>query len=90
MAIQTKETLYSKELDDCLLLLVEVVKDVRVGKPIAEIVAGSLSLLVTAISGLDSVDDEVAANFEVSLATIGSRAGELVAALIKKPVVPVA
>lgn len=87
MAIETKQTLVAKELSDALILIVEVVKQARAGKPVGEIVGGAIPLMISAISGLEQVDDEIAANFEVSLATIGSRAGELVAALIKKPVI---
>lgn len=87
MAIETKQTLVAKELSDAMVLLVEVVKQARAGKPLADIVSGSLPLMIAAIAGIDSVDDELGANFEVALATIGSHAGELVAALLKKPVV---
>lgn len=90
MAIETKNILVAKELGDCAILIAQVVKEARAGKPIADIISGSFPLMIQAIGGLDQIDDEIAANFEVALSTIGLHSGEIVAALIKKPVVPVA
>lgn len=87
--IETKQVQYAKELDDALALVVTVVQQLRAGKSAADIISQDIPLLVNAISGLDQVDAELQANFEVAVATIGGRFGELVAAFLKKPVVPV-
>ncbi len=85
MSIQKREVEYAKELDDCAALLVHIVRDVKAGKTAAEIASGSLQDLMTAMSGIDQVDDELAANRKVALQTIGYRTGELTDAFLAAP-----
>lgn len=82
MAIENKQVQVAKEVDDVCELLVKVVSDVRAGKPVADIVSGSVAPLVQALSGVDQVGAELQANRKVALATVGSRLGELVDAIL--------
>lgn len=84
MAIEQKQINYAREIDDVVWLLVSLVKDIKAGKSIPEVVAGSVSSLVAALNGLDQLDDEIAANKQVAYQTIGFRVGELTAAILEK------
>jgi hypothetical protein len=86
MAIEQKQINYAREIDDVVWLLVSLVKDIKAGKTIPEVVAGSVSSLVAALNGLDQLDDEIAANKQVAFQTIGYRVGELAGAILEKKV----
>lgn len=81
MAIQKKEIEYAKELDDVMVLVVELVKDIKAKKDVAALAAENLPNLMNAIGGLDQIGDEFK-NKPVLLSTIGYRTGELGGALI--------
>ena len=82
MAIETRQVQVAKELDDLGVLLVGLVKDLKAKKPLAELASSNLPALINAMSGIDQVDDELKNNKDVAYATLGSRVGELTAALV--------
>ena len=81
MGIQTKQVEYAKEIDDVLVLVVELVKDIKAKKDMSALAAENLPNLMNAIGGLDQVGDEFK-NKQVVLSTVGYRVGELGGALI--------
>lgn len=81
MGIQQKQIDYAKEVDDVLVLVVELVKDIKAKKDMAALAAENLPNLMNAIGGLDQVGDEFK-NKQVVLSTVGYRVGELSGALI--------
>lgn len=82
MAIEKKEVEYTKELDDAMVLIVELIKDIKAGKEPGMIAAENLPNLMSAIGGADQIGGEVSASMSVALQTVGYRTGELAAALI--------
>jgi hypothetical protein len=76
-----KEVSYSKEVDDVLVLVIELVKDIKAKKGAAEIATENLANLMAALSGIDSASEELKDKV-VALQTIGYRTGELSAALL--------
>lgn len=86
MALQKREILIAKEIDDLGKLLVGIVKDVRAGKTAAEIGTGSLTNFIEAISGVDQLDDEAKSNRLAALQTISLRLAEIVDVLLPKAV----
>ncbi len=82
MAVQKKEVEYSKEIDDVLVLVVELVKDIKAKKGAAELAAENLANLMNAVGGADQIPAEAKASLAVALQTAGYRSGELVAALL--------
>jgi len=82
MAIIKREIDVAKEADDVMIFVVELVKDIKAKKAVGEIVSGSLNNLITAIDGVAGVKEEIAANREVVVETVGYRSGELINALI--------
>lgn len=84
MAIEKKEVSYAKELDDCMVLVVELIKDIKAKKGVSELMSENLGNLIAAIGGIDQVAGELESNKEVALETIGFRVGELSNALLAK------
>jgi hypothetical protein len=82
MAVEQRQVMIAKEVDDVALLLVEIVKQVKSGKPVAEMAAGVMDELVQAISGVDQIDDEWKEDRSAVMATMGYRLGELTDAII--------
>ncbi len=82
MAVQKKEVEYSKEIDDVLVLVVELVKDIKAKKGAAELASENLVHLMDAVAGADQIPAEAKASLPVALQTAGYRSGELAAALI--------
>lgn len=82
MAIENKQVQIAKEIDDVLLLLVEVAKDIKAGKDAAAIAAENLPNLINAIGGIDQAKAELEANKAVVMQTVGMRVGELASALV--------
>ena len=80
--IQKKEVEYAKEVDDVLILVIELVKDIKAKKAIAEIAAENFPNLIAALSGLDSAPEELK-NKAVALETIGYRLGDLANAFLE-------
>lgn len=78
MGLENKQLQVAKELDDALLALVGLAKDLKAKKGVAEILAGSLPALIKAMEGLDQIDDELKANPGAFAATAGYRVGEVV------------
>lgn len=87
MAIEKRQVEYAKEIDDVAVLLVDIVRKAREGVDPATIASGSITNLVTALSGVDQLDDEVRANRKVALQTIGYRTGDLTDAILGAPVI---
>jgi hypothetical protein len=81
--IQEKSVQYAKELDDCLVLMIELAKDIKEGKDIGALVSENLPNLIQAIGGMEQIKGELEANKEVVYSTAGFRMGELVGALVK-------
>lgn len=81
MAIASKSVEYMKELDDVMVLAIELIKDIKAKKTAAEILAGTLPRLMSAIEGMDKISGELE-NRQVAFQTVGYRSGELSAALI--------
>lgn len=82
MAKEIRQVEFAKEVDDAMVLVASILRDVREGKPVAEIAAGNLSGLVNAVAGIDQVPAEIEENRKVALQTIGYRFGEIADALL--------
>lgn len=82
MSIGKKELDYAKETGEAMEFLVNVVKDVKAGKDVGAIAAGSLQEFMTAIQGIDQVPAEAKASKSVVLATVGYHTGALAGAMI--------
>jgi hypothetical protein len=80
--IQQKQIDFCKEFDDCLALVVNILKAMKAKKPVAEIAASELPDLMNALSGLDQIGDELK-NKKVMLETIGLRIADIVDALVE-------
>jgi hypothetical protein len=80
--IQKKEIEFAKELDDVLVLVIELIKDIKAKKSAAQIGTENIPLLMTAIGNIDQLPEE-AKNKPVVLSTIGYRAGELAASFVE-------
>lgn len=79
MALAKKEVEYAKEVDDVLVLVVELVKDLKAGKDVAAVGMENLPLLLQAVSGLEQVGEELTHKQAVAM-TVSLRVGDLVAA----------
>jgi phosphoglycerate dehydrogenase-like enzyme len=80
--IAKKEVEYAKEIDDVMVMIIELVKDLKAKKGVAELAAENLPNLMNAMSGLDQLDEELAASKSVAMSTIGFRVGELAGELV--------
>ena len=80
--IAQKEVSYAKEIDDVLVLVVELVKDIKAKKGVSEIASENIANLMAALSGIDQANEEMK-NKAVVLQTIGYRLGDLAAALVE-------
>ena len=69
-----------KEADEVLILFVKATDTIKNGGDITALVPD----LVTAVNGVDAVDDEYRENRGAVMATIGYRMGELTDVLLKK------
>lgn len=83
--IQTKTVQYAKEADDVMALLVAAIKNRKNHEDLSKLMGDA----TVAIAGIEQVDDELAANRQVFMQTIGSRMGEIVDAFLQPAVVPV-
>ena len=90
MGIEQKELKYAKEIGDVMVLAVELIKDLKAKKDMASVAAENLPLLMAAVDKADQIDDEVAADKDAVLATVGYHVGELAGAFLKKEAAPVA
>ncbi len=89
MAIQVRQESYSKEIDDIMVLVVNVVKKIKAGTPIGEVIGGEIQDLMNAIAGSEGVGAELK-DLDVALRTVMARAGELAATLVTpKPILPI-
>ena len=80
--IAQKQVEYAKELDDVLGLVVELIKDIKAKKSLAEIGSENVAGLMSAMSGIDQVGDELKLNKKAALNAVSLRVGELVEALL--------
>lgn len=58
MALVEETVLVPKEMQDVRVFLVQLMKDIKAKKGVAEIAAGSLGNLMAAVEGYDQLDDE--------------------------------
>ena len=72
-----------EEADDVGVLLVELVKDIKAKKSVAELLSENIGHLTTALHKVDEIPDEVSANPVVFAQTLGYRMGELTAEVLK-------
>lgn len=86
MAVIKKEVEIAKELDDCLALVIELVKDLKAKKALDLVLSENLPGLMNALGGIDQIGDEL--KLSAAYATIGLRVGELAGAFIEKPAAP--
>lgn len=84
MAIIQVQKDVAKEVDEVLALMVGLVKDVKAKKPLAEIAAGQLVPLMSALEGIDKLDDEIKENRAAVMATVGAKMGDLLDAILPK------
>lgn len=82
--ISTRSVSYAKEVDDVMVLMVAVVKNRKNKEDLSKLMGD----LMTAIVGIEQVDDELVANRLATVETIGYRMGDLVDAFLP-PAVPV-
>lgn len=82
MALVKIELEVPKEMNDVKEFLVKLVQDIKAKKPIAEMVAGSLGGLITAVEGYDQIDDE--AKLKEAYNLYGLLAADLAKALSAK------
>jgi hypothetical protein len=80
--IQPKQIEIAKELDDVLSLVVELVKDLKAKKAIGDLASENLPGLMSAMSGIDQVGDELKLNRKEAIQTVALRVSELVEALL--------
>lgn len=83
--ISTRSVSYAKEVDDVMVLMVAVVKNRKNKEDLSKLMGD----LMTAIVGIEQVDDELVANRLATVETIGYRMGDLVDAFLPPAVVPV-
>lgn len=88
MAIEKRQVDVAKELDDCMVLVVALVNDIKAGKAPGEIISGNIPALMAAMNGVDQVAVELKSNRRAAFETIGLRSADLMDALLGK-VVPV-
>lgn len=81
MAIEKKEIEIAKETDDCMVLLIGIVKSIKAGKSAGEIAAQELPAFMEALNGANQIGEE-AKSKDAMARTVGMRAGELAAAFI--------
>jgi len=82
MGIQKKEIDYAKEIGDVMIAVNNLAASIRQKKPLAEIMATELPLVVSAIDNCQDIPNEAKANRKVFIQTIGYHTGEMVDALI--------
>lgn len=85
--IQERSEKYSKEIDDVMLLVVNIIKKAKAGVAVGEIIGGEVQDLMNAIAGADQLGAEFK-DMDVALRTILARVGELAAVLVKPMAVP--
>lgn len=82
MAIEQKQIDYAKELDDVLVLLVDLLKEIKAGKSVAQIATDELQDLFTAVAGVSDIPSEFATSREVALQTAFYRTASIVDTLL--------
>lgn len=84
MGVVTKQVDIAKEVDDVLSLVVHLVKEIKAGKDVGAIVAGSVQPLIEAVSGVDQVAGELQANRRAAYNSASLRLAEMVDVLLPK------
>ena len=82
MGIEKRSVDFAKETDDVMVLLAQLVRDIRAGKSPGDIASTNVGNLVTALAGVDQVQGEVELHRKVALETIGYRLGDLTDAIL--------
>lgn len=81
--IEKKEIEFTKEIDDVLMFVNELVRDIKAKKDLSTITTENIPNLITAIDGVSEMAEE-AKHTEIVAKTVGYRSGELVGILIEK------
>jgi hypothetical protein len=84
MALVSKEIQVPKELEEVLVLVRGLVADLKNKKPVAELAAGALPNLLSAVDGIDQLDDEWVAHQDAFLKAGALFGVEVVSALLAK------
>lgn len=82
MGVIQKQVDIAKEVDDVLALVVHLVKEIKSGKDIGQIVGGSVQPLIDAVNGVDQVSVELASHKKEVAAAVALRLSEVVDALL--------
>jgi hypothetical protein len=80
--VEKKEIMIAKEVDDVMVFIIELLKDIKEKKDVSALVAENLTNLINAIGGIDQMSDEL--KDEALFATIGYRLGEVAGIFLKK------
>lgn len=83
MALEQKTIEVTKELDDVLLAVVALIKDVKEKKQLTQILTESIPAIIAAVDGVDQIDDELKAHQIEFMRTAGLRVGDIVGAFLK-------
>lgn len=79
-----KEIEVTKEASEIFEALAGLVEDVKLGKPVSEIIAGNLTKVMSAVEGFEKLDEEL--KHEHFAMTSGVGLGQIAQALLlKKP-----
>lgn len=84
MPLETREIEVPKEFDDVLLLVLELVRDLKDKKELAVVASENLPNLMNAIQGVDQIDDELKADLPAFLKAASSRAVDIAALFLEK------
>jgi hypothetical protein len=77
MAIEKREVDVAKEIDDVMKAVVEIVKDVKEKKSVADIAMENMQNLIDALSGVDQMGSELEENRAAAMSTVALRVAEL-------------
>jgi len=74
----------AKETNDIFVAMIKLLKDMKAGKNILEILTGSFKELSDAVEGADDIDNEIAENIEAVMKTLGLGLGSLGGVMLAK------
>lgn len=86
MAVEKKEVVYCKELDEVLNLVTLILGDVVAKKPVSQVVSDAVPALMVALTGVQDLGLEIG-NAKALDNTIALKLAELKEILMPKPVV---
>ena len=84
MGLVQKQVDVAKEVDDVLGLVVHLVKEIKAGKDVGAIVAGSVQPLIEAVNGVDQASVELSTLPDAVANAVALRLSEVVSALLLK------